>query len=86
MFYQISCREILCDTVSTAQGTVEEESELGDVVDLGQKIDLQDDLHDIVVNISVTLVLRSKRLETSWRQKWKSVISVVTKIWTNKLF
>ena len=39
MFYQISCREILCDTVSTAQGTVEEESELGDVVDLGQKID-----------------------------------------------
>ena len=62
MFYQISCREILCDTVSTAQGTVEEESELGDVVDLGQHVDLQDYLHQVVVNIFVALLLCARNL------------------------
>ena len=42
-FYQISSGRIFSDSMSAAHGSVVEESQLGDIVDLGQEVDLKDD-------------------------------------------
>lgn len=49
--------------MSAAHGSVVEESHFGDIVDLGQEVDLQDDFQEVVVNFLVALVLRSVSLK-----------------------
>jgi len=48
--------------VPAAHGRVKEESELGDVVDLGQEVDLQDDFHEVVVDLPVPIIFGSVSL------------------------
>jgi len=55
--HQISSCGILIHAVAAAHGCVKEESQLGDVVDLGQQVDLEDDLEEVVVHLLVALPL-----------------------------
>ena len=57
LFYQISSSCVFFDSVSAAHGSVKKESDFGDIVDLGQEVDLQDDFQEVVVNFLVALVL-----------------------------
>ena len=49
--------------MSAAHGSVKKESDFGDIVDLGQEVDLQDDFQEVVVNFLVALVLCSVSLK-----------------------
>jgi hypothetical protein len=42
-----------------AQSSVKEETQLGDIVDLGQQVDLEDDLQEVVVHLLVALLFTS---------------------------
>ena len=63
LFYQISSSCVFFDSVSAAHGSVKKESDFGDIVDLGQEVDLQDDFQEVVVNFLVALVLCSVGLK-----------------------
>ena len=56
--------------MSAAHGSVKKESDFGDIVDLGQEVDLQDDFQEVVVNFLVALVLRSVSLKIASQCFW----------------
>ena len=55
--HQISCGNIFRNCALITHGSVQEDAKLGDVVNLGQLVDLQDDLQDVVVNFFVAFDL-----------------------------
>jgi hypothetical protein len=49
--------------MAAAQSSVNEETQLGDIVDLDQKVDLEDDLQEVVVHLLVALFFSSVSLK-----------------------
>ena len=53
--HQIASGGILIHAMVAAQRGVNEETQLGDIVDLDQKVDLKDDLQEVVIHLLVAL-------------------------------